>query len=51
MPVPSSLPADECLTFWQYSRPDGTLGALDDLRRELYERKVVNLADARRVGA
>jgi hypothetical protein len=38
-------------TFWRYRRADGTLGPLDELRRELYERKVVNLDDARAAGA
>ncbi len=37
-------------TFWQYRRTDGTLGLLDDLRREFHERKVVSLVDARRTG-
>jgi hypothetical protein len=37
-------------TFWEYRSPDGTLHPLDDLRRELYERKVVSLGDARRTG-
>ncbi len=38
-------------TFWQYRRTDGTLGLLDDLRREFHESKIVSLADARRTGA
>lgn len=38
-------------TFWQYRRADGSLGVLDDLRRELYEGKVVSLAVNRRAGA
>ena len=37
-------------TFWEYRGPDGTLHPLDDLRRELHERKVVTLADSRRTG-
>jgi Type I restriction enzyme R protein N terminus (HSDR_N) len=37
-------------TFWEYRSPDGTRHPLDDLRRELYEGKVVNLADGRRAG-
>ena len=37
-------------TFWEYRRPDGTLAVLDDLRRELFERKVVSLASGRRTG-
>lgn len=38
-------------TFWRYRRPDGSLGFLDELRRQLYERKVVSLNNARRAGA
>ena len=38
-------------TFWQYRRTDGTLGLLDDLRREFHEGKIVSLVDARRTGA
>jgi hypothetical protein len=30
-------------TFWRYRREDGTLRPIDGLRRELYERKVVDL--------
>jgi hypothetical protein len=37
-------------TFWEYRSPDGTRHPLDDLRRELYERKVVSLVDGRRAG-
>ena len=37
-------------TFWEYRGPDGTLHPLDDLRRELHERKVVSLVDGRRTG-
>jgi len=37
-------------TFWEYRGPDGALRPLDDLRRELYERKVVSLVDGRRAG-
>jgi hypothetical protein len=37
-------------TFWAYRGPDGALHPLDDLRRELYERKVVSLVDGRRAG-
>jgi hypothetical protein len=37
-------------TFWEYRSPDGTLHPLDDLRRELHERKVVSLGDVRRTG-
>jgi len=35
-------------TFWQYRRSDGGLGYLDELRRALYEGKVVSLAASRR---
>jgi hypothetical protein len=38
-------------TFWQYRRADGTLGVLDELRRQLHEGKVVSLAASRRAGA
>ncbi|MGD8684552.1 MAG: hypothetical protein PVG27_11420, partial [Chloroflexota bacterium] len=34
-------------TFWRYRRADGKLRPLDDLRRELHERKVVDLDQAR----
>lgn len=34
-------------TFWRYRRADGELRPLDELRRELHERKVVNLDEAR----
>lgn len=44
------IPQTNGWTFWEYRGPDGTLHQLDDLRRELYERKVVNLADGRRTG-
>ena len=37
-------------TFWEYRSPDGSLHPLDDLRRALYERKVVSLGNARRTG-
>lgn len=38
-------------TFWQYQRADGSLGYIDELRRELHEGKVVALDRARRAGA
>ena len=38
-------------TFWQYRHADGTLGVLDELRRALYEGKIVSLAANRRAGA
>lgn len=34
--------------FWQYRAGDDRLSTLDDLRRELYERKVINLPSERR---
>ena len=37
-------------TFWEYQRADGTLGLLDELRREFHESKVVSLDDGRRMG-
>jgi hypothetical protein len=45
-----AVPQTNGWTFWQYRRTDGTLGLLDELRRELHERKVVSLDDARRTG-
>jgi len=38
-------------TFWQYRRPDGTLRVLDELRQQLFDGKVVDLAKARSAGA
>lgn len=38
-------------TFWQFRRPDGNLAPLDELRKALYERKVVPMAEARGRGA
>ena len=37
-------------TFWGYQTPDGTHHLLDELRRELYERKVIPLSEGRRTG-
>jgi hypothetical protein len=37
-------------TFWQYRAGDGTLHPLDELRRDLFERKVVSIDDGRRTG-
>ena len=37
-------------TFWQYRAADGTLHPLDELRRDLFERKVVSIDDGRRSG-
>lgn len=44
------IPPTNGWTFWEYRSPDGRLHPLDDLRRELYERKVVSLVDGRRTG-
>ena len=50
-PIPGrDIPQTNGWTFWEYRSPDGTRHPLDDLRRELYERKVVSLADGRRIG-
>jgi hypothetical protein len=45
------IPQTNGWTFWQFRGNDGTLRVLDQLRRELHQRKVVNLTDARRAGA
>ncbi len=45
-----AYPSTNGWTFWQYRRTDGTLGLLDDLRREFHESKIVSLVDARRTG-
>ena len=44
------IPQTNGWTFWQFRRPDGRLLALDDLRREFYERKVINLPGDRLSG-
>jgi hypothetical protein len=44
------IPQTNGWTFWEYRSPDGTLHPLDDLRRELYESKVVSLVDGQRTG-
>jgi len=44
------IPQTNGWTFWEYRSTDGARHPLDDLRRELYERKVVSLADGRRIG-
>jgi hypothetical protein len=49
-PTGRAYPQTNGWGFWQYRGPDGTLHQLDDLRRELHERKVVSLGDARRTG-
>jgi len=38
-------------TFWQLRSPDGILRTLDELRRELHERKVVDIVAGRRAQA
>jgi hypothetical protein len=45
------IPQTNGWTFWQFRGSDGTLHLLDDLRRELHERKVVTLIDGRRAKA
>jgi hypothetical protein len=42
------IPQTNGWTFWQYRATDGRLLTLDDLRRELYEGKVINLPSERR---
>jgi len=44
------IPQTNGWTFWQCRGSDGRLLALDELRRELFERKVVNLSESRRSG-
>jgi hypothetical protein len=44
------IPQTNGWTFWQCRGSDGRLLALDDLRREFYERKVINLPGDRRSG-
>jgi hypothetical protein len=44
------IPQTNGWTFWQCRHPDGRLVPLDDLRRELHERKVINLPGDRRSG-
>jgi hypothetical protein len=44
------IPQTNGWTFWQCRGLDGRLLALDDLRRELFERKVVSLPASRRSG-
>jgi hypothetical protein len=44
------IPQTNGWTFWQCRRADGMVVALDDLRRELYEQKVITLPEGRRSG-
>jgi hypothetical protein len=44
------IPQTNGWTFWQCRGTDGRLRALDELRRELFGRKVVNLSENRRSG-
>jgi hypothetical protein len=44
------IPQTNGWTFWQFRRSDGRLVALDDLRREFYERKIINLRGDRLSG-
>lgn len=50
-PPGRAYPQTNGWTFWRCRRADGSLGMLDELRRQLHERKVVRLDDARRAGA
>jgi hypothetical protein len=50
-PTRRPYPQTNGWTFWQYRDSDGALQPLDDLRRQLYESKVVSLARERPVGA
>jgi hypothetical protein len=45
------IPQTNGWTFWEFRSPRGELRPLDDLRRELYERKVVTLTAPRAAGA
>jgi hypothetical protein len=45
------IPQTNGWTFWEFRSPRGELRSLDDLRRELYERKVVTLTAPRAAGA
>ena len=44
------IPQTNGWTFWQCRGADGHLVTLDDLRHELFGRKVVNLSENRRSG-
>jgi Restriction Enzyme Adenine Methylase Associated len=44
------IPQTNGWTFWQFRGSDGRLLELDDLRRELYQRKVITLPSDRRSG-
>ena len=50
-PTGRAYPQTNGWTFWQYRQPDGALRSVDGLRQDLYQRKVVNLDEARRAGA
>jgi hypothetical protein len=50
-PTGRDYPQTNGWTFWERRKADRTLGVLDELRRDLYERKVVSLDDARGKGA
>ena len=47
-PTSKDIPQTNGWTFWEYRGIDGGLHPLDDLRRELYEGKVVSLSAGRR---
>lgn len=42
------IPQTNGWTFWEYRGPDGGLRVLDDLRRAVYDGKVISLASGRR---
>jgi hypothetical protein len=44
------IPQTNGWTFWQCRQSGGAIVALDDMRRELYERKVITLPEGRKSG-
>jgi hypothetical protein len=49
-PPGRAYPQTNGWTFWEYRTTDGALRLLDDLRRQLHERKVVPMSAERRTG-
>jgi len=49
-PQGRAYPQTNGWTFWEYRTGDGALHQLDDLRRQLHERKVVPMTAGRRTG-
>ncbi len=47
-PTGREYPPTNGWTFWQYRQADGALRYIDELRRDLYERKVVPITEAHR---